>query len=90
MEEAIELAAEGTTPGGTRRNVEAMQHLVRADGLDEAPRTILFDAQTSGGLLLAVPPERTQSLTEALTRKGTETAAVIGSLTDGDGTISVG
>ncbi|HEY9442868.1 MAG TPA: AIR synthase-related protein [Gemmatimonadales bacterium] len=44
---------------------------------------LLADAQTSGGLLLAVPPENEAALVEALRAAGTPAAAVIGRLTEG-------
>lgn len=89
MEEALELARQGVVPGGTLRNRDAMSHLVQSPGLDGDERTLLFDAQTSGGLLLAVTPEKTEELTASLTAKGTECAAVIGRLVSGEGTITV-
>jgi selenide, water dikinase len=86
---ALDLARQDTIPGGTRRNQEAMNHLVHLGALDEEEAVILFDAQTSGGLLMAVAPDRTEQLIEALSRKSTAAAAVIGRLVAGDGTISV-
>jgi selenide, water dikinase len=88
MEGAIELARRGTIPGGTHRNREAMHAQVRSH-LGEDEQTILFDAQTSGGLLLAVAPDRTERLVAALSNRATECAAVVGRLVAGDGTISV-
>jgi selenide, water dikinase len=88
MEGAIELAGRGIIPGGTHRNIDAIHAQVRSP-LGEDEQTILFDAQTSGGLLLAVVPDRTEQLVTALSEKGTECAAVIGRLVAGDGTISV-
>jgi hydrogenase maturation factor len=41
------------------------------------------DAQTSGGLLLAVPPENEAALLEALRKEATPAAAVIGRVTSG-------
>lgn len=84
LEEAFELARAGVLPGGSKRNAEAMEAVVVAEGLDEAQRAVLFDAQTSGGLLIAVPPGRLQDLLGRL-----DEAAVVGRLVEGDGRIRV-
>ncbi len=89
LAEAIDLVRDDVLPGGSKRNQEAMNHLVRAPGLDDARLTILFDAQTSGGLLLAVDPAKTDTLVAALKKRGVESAAVIGRVIEGDGTIEV-
>lgn len=86
---ALDLAAAGVLPGGTRRNVQSMKSRVRADHLDEAKFAVLFDAQTSGGLLIAVDPGRTEELLDDLKGSGVDNASVIGRLVDGDGTIEV-
>ena len=54
LPQAVELAAEGVSPGGTKRNYAASKDRFEASGLDAAVREVLFDAQTSGGLLIAV------------------------------------
>jgi selenide,water dikinase len=88
---ARNLAARGIVPGGTQRNFEAVASSVEwADDIPPADRLLLADAQTSGGLLLAVPPENEAALVEALRAAGTPAAAVIGRLTDGPaGTVRV-
>ena len=53
------LAAQGITPGGTGRNVDSVADVTAwPDGLDEAWTTLLCDAQTSGGLLISVSPDK--------------------------------
>ncbi len=88
---ARDMIAKGAVPGGTKRNLESLREAVRfADTVSDADRTLLGDAQTSGGLLLAVAPERVERLREALAREGTPAAAVIGRVTAGAaGTILV-
>jgi selenide,water dikinase len=89
---ARNLAARGVVPGGTRRNMEAAAAAgtVWADDLSETERLLCVDAQTSGGLLLAVPPEHEAALLEALRGEGTPAAAVIGRLTgEATGTVRV-
>lgn len=76
-----DLAADGFVPGGTRRNVEAVRARTGIDG-DEATLTLLADAQTSGGLLLACPPETADDLVAALERAG-DVGAVIGRCVEG-------
>ena len=85
------MIAKGAVPGGTKRNLESLRDAVRfADTVSEADRTLLGDAQTSGGLLMAVAAERVDRLREALAREGTPAAAVIGRVTAGAaGTILV-
>jgi selenide,water dikinase len=81
---AAELVARGAVPGGTQRNRDGLATHVRfAPGVDEATRVLLHDAQTSGGLLLAVPAERADALVAALQREGTPAAARIGRVTAG-------
>jgi selenide,water dikinase len=56
---ALEYASRGIVTGGASRNRSHLQDKVTfSDKVTEDMRQILFDAQTSGGLLLAVAPER--------------------------------
>jgi len=88
---AGELAAKGSVPGGTSRNLEALTGTVRfTEHVPPEIRVLLADAQTSGGLLLAVPESRADSLVKALQRERTPVAAVIGRVVAGEpGTIVV-
>lgn len=86
---AEELAAQGLLPGGSKRNIEALEHLVNTGDLTTAQSALLFDAQTSGGLLIAVESSKVDQLTAALRTRGVEDASVIGSLKDGAGRIEV-
>jgi selenide,water dikinase len=89
LDEALVLAGQGVIPGGSRRNEEAHSPLVNAEGLEEAQRAVLFDAQTSGGLLIAIAPDKVQALMQELARRDVAEAAVIGSLVEGDGRVEV-
>ena len=80
-----ELAQEGFIPGGTRRNHTHIEASVDwpAD-MEDWERLLYCDAQTSGGLLMAVPPERADAMVVELGRRGAPCAAVIGEVVDGD------
>jgi selenide,water dikinase len=80
---ALRLAARGIVPGGTQRNLEAAKGLEWADDLAPHERVLCVDAQTSGGLLLAVPRENEAALLDALREADTPAAAVIGRLLAG-------
>jgi len=80
---ARELAEAGHVPGGTRRNLADLSgHVTFSPAVDDAARTLLGDAQTSGGLLICVQPDRLDELLATL--EGTTPArAVIGSVVEG-------
>jgi selenide,water dikinase len=81
---ARDLAERGAVPGGTTRNAASSAAVVTfADRVDATARLLLADAQTSGGLLIAVAPERTDALVAALVREATPAAAVIGRVVAG-------
>ncbi len=81
---AIELAERGAIPGGTRRNRDALaEHVTFDPAVPEPLRVLCFDAQTSGGLLLAVPLDRADALLAALRREATPAAAPIGRIVAG-------
>ena len=86
---ALELAGDGVFPGGSARNMEAGAAFVDVGSLDDARKRILFDAQTSGGLLLAVRSERTAILLARLEDEGVAHAGVIGRVTDEIGRVGV-
>lgn len=82
LDGAKEAAATGFIPGGTKRNLAYAQHALEVGSIDQTTQWILADAQTSGGLLLAVPPSNAAGLVSAL-----DGAAIIGSIVDGTGKI---
>ena len=88
---ALELAEAGHVPGGTRRNLDAVAGIaIFEESVPALVRLLLADAQTSGGLLLAVHAESGPALLEGLRREGTPAAARIGVVTEGPaGTIEV-
>jgi len=79
LAEAAELARQGIVPGGTKRNLEHVQDWTEFDSSLEAWQHLLSaDAQTSGGLLLAVAQQEVEHVVQALEQRGTPAAAVIG------------
>ncbi len=85
-----ELAARGAVPGGTQRNLEAAAQVRWDPALSDLERLMTVDAQTSGGLLLAVPPARLEALLAALQEAGTPAQAVVGEITgEPAGTLTV-
>jgi selenide,water dikinase len=78
-----ELVADGMVAGGTQRNHAFVSDSTDWGSLPEPAQLLLADAQTSGGLLIAVAPERAGDLVNALTRRDALAAAVIGRTTPG-------
>jgi selenide, water dikinase len=75
-ERAVPLANDGVYPGGLKSNREYLEGRVAADGVSEEDLLPLYDPQTSGGLLLAVPEARTSALVRALQERGVAGALV--------------
>jgi selenide,water dikinase len=77
--EAIEYAKIGLVPGGAYKNREFRQLMVEfADNIDIYTQDVLFDPQTSGGLLICVEKDSAVSLLNHLKQKRITDAAVIG------------
>lgn len=83
------LAARGLIPGGTERNLEAAAAVRWDPSLEPTERIVLVDAQTSGGLLMAVAPDRHERLLDALRREGVAGAVTIGRVTGAEGVVHV-
>ena len=78
------LAEAGEVPGGTRSNERFLASRVRWPAqLPAARQTLLCDAQTSGGLLVAVPGKDVERLLDALEERRVA-GSVVGELTEGD------
>jgi selenide,water dikinase len=90
LEEAWELAQRGIVPGGTRRNLSSVEATVDwSERLAEHERLVVADAQTSGGLLIAVAADAADALLADLHTRGVPDAARIGEFTDRLGRIEV-
>jgi selenide,water dikinase len=81
-ERAVALAAEGCYPGGLKNNREYLGDRVRPDGVGPDELLALYDPQTSGGLLVAVPGERASAFVGALKRHRAS-GAVVGEVVEG-------
>lgn len=88
---ARRYVAAGIAPGGTRANWKFLADWVRyAPEISQEEQLLLCDAQTSGGLLAAVPERDVASAIQALNEAGTPAAAIIGRIdAAGDGKITV-
>ncbi len=86
---AVELAAQGAVPGGTRRNLETVT-VEWGDDVSPMEQLIMADAQTSGGLLITIPEANIRGLMDALRLAETPTHRVIGFITNRPGVIQVG
>jgi selenide,water dikinase len=76
---ALNFAEMGLVPGGTYRNRDFRIHQVDVDPkVSRFLLDILFDPQTSGGLLIAVPEENAEKMVNRLKERGIDDAAIIG------------
>ena len=77
-----ELIENGVIPGGTRRNHEAACGITQwSDEVSNTDQILMTDAQTSGGLLIAVDPKQVDRFIQSLSDAGTLAQAVIGEIT---------
>jgi len=77
--QAVDYAAMGLVPGGTFKNKEFRSHMVAfGSAISAVMQDILFDPQTSGGLLICVEASAAEDLAAELVAGGIEHAAVIG------------
>ena len=87
---AVDCVRAGHIPGGLIANREFAECVVGwGDGVSEELKTILFDPQTAGGLLIAVAAEQSESLKEALTRAGVAAVCIGGVVSRGKPLIAV-
>lgn len=85
LDGALELAKQGSIPGGTARNRDYLRDKVfLPEALSDDWDALLFDPQTSGGLLLAVPPENNAALLQELKSRVVASWSV-GRVTEGNG-----
>jgi len=79
-DEIFELIARDCIPGGSRDNLKSANSIVDWQKTPQPQRILLTDAQTSGGLLLAVAPSRLNKVLALLKRNRTTCAAIIGKI----------
>src|SRR5271155_1423577 len=76
--DVFDLIAAGCIPGGSRDNLIHANDFTDWDGVTDFQKTLLTDAQTSGGLLLCVAPKNEKAVLKRLEKARTLCAAVIG------------
>ncbi|MFZ1987343.1 MAG: selenide, water dikinase SelD, partial [Desulfatitalea sp.] len=79
LPETAGFAGMGLVPAGAFKNKSFRQSMVSfGDAVDGVLQDILFDPQTSGGLLISIDSHRADGLADELIRKGVAAAAIIG------------
>lgn len=85
LEGALEAASMGLVPGGARANHKFFGTWTTIDsGMSPEMVDLMFDPQTSGGLLMGIPHDLTADFTAALRDEGVGFAAVIGEVYEAD------
>jgi len=91
LSEALPLVQQGYGPGAIDRNLASYGHEVDfAANLETWQSRLLADAQTSGGLLVAVAPDTVDEVLSGFQQAGFDQAAVIGTMKKGASRVSVG
>lgn len=79
LHQTLNYAGMGLVPAGAYKNREFFErHVDFGIGVDILIQDILFDPQTSGGLLICVEGDRADDLLQALQKKGIHDAAIVG------------
>jgi selenide,water dikinase len=79
--EVLDYVGAGIISGAIERNREySSQFVTMGDGIDPDLETVLYDPQTSGGLLLAIPEKKAGILLKKLKARGVKRAAIIGKI----------
>jgi selenide,water dikinase len=90
LEAARAYVNEGIVPGGTHANRRFLGEWVEwGSGVSKGDELLLCDAQTSGGLLIAVEEGKCEGLVAGMREAGTLAAAVVGRLEEGEARIRV-
>ncbi len=86
LPEALEFASMGMVPAGAYKNREFRESIVKySSSITPAKRDILFDPQTSGGLLICCPPDQAVELLSSLHSRGLHEAAIMGEIDSSPG-----
>ena len=80
FDDVIEAAQMGLVPAASYGNRKAITDVQVDQALDPVWTDILFDPQTSGGLLFSVPANEGEQLVETLHKAGIDCAAIIGTV----------
>jgi selenide,water dikinase len=83
--ETLDLIRRGVRTGVTMSNWESIRPFVKVAGADDVHVAMFCDPGTSGGLLMAVAPERAEKALEALREKGYPRAEIVGEVYDAGG-----
>jgi cysteine desulfurase NifS/selenium donor protein len=79
LPEVEKFVVRNSVPGGTINNKNHYErHVKWSDNLSDTEKIILFDAQTSGGLLISVPEQYGKEILTKCRKKGLETVSIIG------------
>ncbi len=90
LREVKNLATAGVIPGGTYNNLEFVKEFVDFGNHPRTNQLLLCDAQTSGGLLIALPEKEAGDYLKKLNKAGISEAVFIGRFTNGtSGKISI-
>ena len=79
----LELANDGIIPGGTKRNLSYAESFTQfQEDRTDIEKLITSDAQTSGGLLISISPEKTESFLQLFNEQSSIKAQKIGKITE--------
>lgn len=85
-EESLDLIGQGVATSVTASNLQVTRgHLTFSGRFPEEQTWLIVDPQTSGGLLISLPPEQATELVKRLRAKGNDSAAVIGEVLPAEG-----
>ncbi len=88
LPKAKDYASMGLLPAATYENMDYVRNVEFSDSVDEDTKALLYDPQTSGGLLISVPEEKVNELVMAMERRGVKWIQIVGKVNE-SGSISV-
>jgi selenide,water dikinase len=79
FDEVLEYVSQAMISGGVERNIEHSSQIVSVEaGVSEEMTYVLYDPQTSGGMLISVPEQKAGALVSTLKERGVACAQIIG------------